>query len=187
MMKDSGKRQRFERLARMHGIDLYRFAVWLCRDETLARDLVQETLLRAWRAVDRLKDEGAAKPWLVTILRREYARTFERKVPPLVDLASVVVEDDDSPSPRERVERDQFRQRIAALPVMYREPLVLQVVMGLSCKEIAAELDIRPNAVMTRLFRARQQLAEQLGEDEALAELRLADAGLDTESGADET
>ncbi len=176
MVKDVRKREGFDRLAREHGADLYRFAVWLCRDEVLARDLVQETFLRAWRAFGRLKDESAAKPWLVTILRREYARTFERKVPPLVNLDAVVIEDDVAPGPGERLERDQLRQRILALPANYREPLLMQVVMGLSCKEIATELDIKPNAVMTRLFRAREQLADRLGKDEAAAEQRLGDA-----------
>ncbi|KAA9131511.1 sigma-70 family RNA polymerase sigma factor [Marinihelvus fidelis] len=165
MRRVARKRADFDRLARQHGADLYRFAVWLCRDETLARDLVQETFLRAWRAVDSLKDEAAAKSWLITILRREYARTFERKVPPLVSIDALVIEDRDAATPQERVERQQLRQRILALPANYREPLVMQVVIGMSCEEIATELEISRSAVMTRLFRARGLLADRLEED----------------------
>ena len=51
--------------------DLVRFAHWLARDRSLAEDIVQESLLRAWRSRDTLKDQGAARPWLLTIVRRE--------------------------------------------------------------------------------------------------------------------
>jgi len=51
-----------------------------------------------------------------------------------------------------------LRQAMANLPLEYREPLLLQVIGGYSCDEIATELGIKPGAVMTRLFRARQKL-----------------------------
>ncbi len=59
--------------------DVFRFVYWLCRDRALAEDVVQETLLRAWRSLDSLGDDQAARPWLLTIARRELARVFERK------------------------------------------------------------------------------------------------------------
>ena len=90
MSNESDRKARFDRLARAYGADLYRFAMWLCGNDALAKDLVQETHLRAWKALDKLKDEAAAKSWLITILRREYARTFERKVPPLTDFDALV-------------------------------------------------------------------------------------------------
>ena len=164
-MPDAAKNARFEALARTWGADLYRYALWLCRHEALARDLVQETFLRAWKALDSLQSEAAAKSWLITILRREYARTFERKVPPLTDLDSVVVTDNETLRPDEKAERDLLRQGIAALPDRYREPLLLQVVMGYSCAEIAKQLGISKSAVMTQLFRAREQLKSQLRKD----------------------
>lgn len=104
----NGNRQRrFDALARKYADDLFRFGVWLCGDPTLANDLVQETFMRAWRALDSLKDGKAAKSWLITILRREYARTFERKVPPLTDIDDVVVPEEmelpDGEGPPEQV------------------------------------------------------------------------------------
>ena len=157
--------RRFDRLARAHGADLYRFALWLCGQEALARDLVQETFLRAWKSLGALRDDGAARSWLITILRREYARTFERKVPTLVDIDSVTVPETREPEPDRRTERDLLRQAIAKLPPRYREPLLLQVVIGLSCAEIAQTLDISRSAVMTRLFRAREKLMARLQRD----------------------
>ena len=157
--------QRFDRLARAHGADLYRFARWLCGREALARDLVQETFLRAWKALEALRDDDAARSWLITILRREYARTFERKVPPLVDIDAVTVTETREPEPDRRTERELLRQAIAQLPPRYREPLLLQVVVGLSCAEIAGALQIGQSAVMTRLFRAREKLKAKLQRD----------------------
>jgi RNA polymerase sigma-70 factor (ECF subfamily) len=165
LMSRSERKERFERLVRTWGEDLFRYAVWLCGNEALARDLVQETCLRAWKALDSLKQEGAAKSWLITILRREYARTFERKVPPLTDIDSVVVTDDEELGPEERSERALLARGMASLPRKYREPLLLQVVMGHSCAEIAEQLGITRSAVMTQLFRAREQLKEQLQQD----------------------
>ena len=158
-------RDRFEALARLYATDLYRYAAWLCGNEALARDLVQETFLRAWRALDSLKEQQAAKSWLITILRREYARTFERKVPPLVDVDAVVVREEDELQPDERLERELLREGMRSLPARYREPLLLQVVMGYSCEEIAAQLGITRSAVMTQLFRAREQLKAKLQDD----------------------
>ena len=165
MGTDTAKTARFEALARAYSTDLYRYGVWLCGNDALAKDLVQETFLRAWRALDSLKDVKAAKSWLITILRREYARTFERKVPKFTDVDSVVVPDDDEIGPDERTERELLRKGMASLAPRYREPLLLQVVMGYSCAEIADQLEISKSAVMTQLFRAREQLKKKLQED----------------------
>jgi len=161
-MSEHERKQRFEKLVRAWGNDLFRYALWLCGQEALARDLVQETWLRAWKALDKLQNEASAKSWLITILRREYARTFERKVPPLVDVDGLELSDEAVLGPEERAERRLLRRGIAALPVRYREPLLLQVVMGYSCDEIAEQLGVGKSAVMTQLFRAREQLKASL-------------------------
>lgn len=166
-MDDVDRQKRFEALARNYTDDLFRFGIWLCRDHALADDLVQETFLRAWKALDSLKDVDAAKSWLITILRREYARTFERKVPPIADIDNVVVAEETELPPEDRTERSLLRQAMLELEVKYREPLVLQVVMGLSINEISAQLDLTESAVMTRVFRAREKLKTRLQPDKA--------------------
>jgi RNA polymerase sigma-70 factor (ECF subfamily) len=165
MSSESGRLLAFNQLAARHGAELYRFALWLCGDEALAKDLVQETYLRAWKALHRLKDPAAAKSWLVTILRREYARTFERKVPKFTDVDAVDVPDLAEPGPGDRAEIGLLRRNIMQLAPRYREPLLLQVVLGYSCEEIADELGIGKSAVMTQLFRAREQLKTRLQKD----------------------
>ena len=69
------KQIQYEALVRAYSTDLYRYGYWLCHDRHVAEDLVQETFLRAWRSLESLKDETAAKSWLITILRRENARS----------------------------------------------------------------------------------------------------------------
>jgi len=161
-MKDAERKRRFDALARQYADDLFRFGVWLCGDHALANDLVQETFMRAWKALDSLKDSGAAKSWLITILRREYARTFERKVPPITDIDNVVVAEESELTPEDRTERDMLRKAMLELEEKYREPLILQTVMGLSIAEIAGQLELTESAVMTRVFRAREKLKQRL-------------------------
>lgn len=165
MTNETERTHRFNELAEAYSTDLYRYAMWLCGNDALAKDLVQETFLRAWRALDKLKEVAAAKSWLITILRREYARTFERKVPKFTDLEKVVIVEDDELEPDDRAERDLLRSGILKLEPKYREPLLLQVVFGHSCAEISEQLGISKSAVMTQLFRAREKLRVQMQKD----------------------
>ena len=165
MTNDTARTHRFNELAEAYSTDLYRYAMWICGNDALAKDLVQETFLRAWRALDNLKDVAAAKSWLITILRREFARTFERKVPKFTDLDKVVVVDNDELEPDEQTERELLRKGILKLDSKYRDPLLLQVVFGHSCAEISEQLGISKSAVMTQLFRAREKLRVQLQKD----------------------
>jgi RNA polymerase sigma-70 factor (ECF subfamily) len=145
-------------------MDMYRYAAWLSRDPGIAEDVVQEALLRAWKSLDALREDGAAKQWLLTIVRRENARYFERKRLETVDIdnltpaqSGMLAETDDS-------DLRDMREAIYELDDDYREPLVLQVLMGHSTKEIAELMGINPGAVLTRLHRARIKLKDIVGE-----------------------
>jgi RNA polymerase sigma-70 factor (ECF subfamily) len=162
------KRARFQALCQSLRPDLLRFAFWLSRDRALAEDVVQESMLRAWKARDSLLDESAAKPWLLTIIRREYARTFERKRLATVDVDELIAKEEPLLAAAEQQEINDVRAAIMKLPDEYREPLVLQVLMGYSTDEIARELDLSGPAVLTRLYRARRQLRAACGEDTSL-------------------
>ncbi len=161
---DMERQRKYEALVRAYHRDLYRYAYWLCKDKSISEDLVQETCLRAWKSLDSLQDEKAAKSWLITILRRENARRFERKQFDLVDI--------DDHSNEAKISDDAHHQTewiqaaILKLDIEYREPLFLQVVGGFSGEEISQILDLNKNTVMTRLFRARNQLKEMIDSDE---------------------
>jgi len=159
------KQVRYEALVKaLHG-DLYRYAFWLTHEKQVAEDLVQETFLRAWRALDSLKDEKAAKSWLITILRRENARRFERKRLDMSEYEEASIMDTQSTTTEQEIENQWLRDKIAQLPPEYSEPLVLQVLGGYSGEDIADMLNLNKNTVMTRLFRARNQLKDALGKE----------------------
>jgi RNA polymerase sigma-70 factor (ECF subfamily) len=164
---DMGRKQRFDRLVGVWHRDMYRYAAWLCRDPAIAEDVVQEALLRAWKSLDGLRDDAAAKQWVLTIVRRENARYFERKRLETVDIDNLTASQAAMLAESSDPDLDDVRQAIYRLEDDYREPLVLQVLMGHSTKEIAELMDIRPGAVLTRLHRARNKLRDELGEGAA--------------------
>jgi RNA polymerase sigma-70 factor (ECF subfamily) len=94
-------------------------------------------------------------------LRRENARRFERKRFDLVDIDDVSVIDDQLSNEVE-IEHRELRAIMASLSEEYREPLMLQIIFGYSGDEIAQQLNLNKNTVMTRLFRARNQVKEAL-------------------------
>ena len=162
------KTKRYEQLVQLYHADVYRYGYWLCKDSDVAQDLAQETFLRAWKSLDSLIDANAAKAWLITIVRRENARRFERRQfdydetteqDSLPDTAQTSAEQD--------CDNDTLRQHMAALAEEYREPLVLQVIGGFSSDEIAAVLQLNVNTVNTRLFRARKLLRDSLTQQRA--------------------
>jgi len=156
---------RFQELCQTLRPDLLRFACWLCKDRALAEDVVQESMLRAWKSQASLQDEKAAKPWFLTIVRRELARTFERKRLTTVNLDDLVAAEEPSLAADIDENLTEMRAAIFKLPTEYREPLVLQVLLGFSTAEIARELTLSEPAVLTRLFRARNRLRAMCGED----------------------
>ena len=153
----------FNGLAAEHWRDLYRYAYRLSGDRQTAEDLVQESLMRAWRSLHKLQDRAALKGWLKTIVRRENARRFERTQPQTVDMPvediGVAVTGYDTSA-----QAFVLRQALQELPAEYREPLILQVLHGYSQQEIADHLGISSAGAGTRLFRARQKLRAALGD-----------------------
>jgi RNA polymerase sigma-70 factor, ECF subfamily len=148
----------FSRLIEMLRPDLLRFALWLARDRTVAEDVVQETLIRAWKSREELKNPSAARPWLLTIVRREHARLFERKRLTTVDVDTVEALGDPALASDGDAGLHDLRGAIMQLPDEYREPLVMQVLGGFSTAEIGTQLGLTQATVLTRLFRARNKL-----------------------------
>jgi len=156
------RRQRFDQYVAVYHQDMYRYAAWLCRDKAIAEDVVQEALLRAWKSLDALRDEASAKQWLLTIVRRENARYFERKRLETVDIDNLTASQAALLAEQPDDELDNMRAAIYELEDDYREPLVLQVLMGYSTQEIADQMGLKQGAVLTRLHRARLQLKDRM-------------------------
>lgn len=152
--------EQFDSLVRALTPELYRYAMGLCHNRDTANDLVQETFLRAWKSQNQLRDVKTARAWLYTILRNENARLYERQRPEVRDpatLPAVAVRSYDTST-----EAFNLRRALGRLELQYREPLLLQIVGGFSTREIGDMLDLKPNTVLTRLFRARRMMRERL-------------------------
>jgi RNA polymerase sigma-70 factor, ECF subfamily len=154
---------RFEGLCGRYRSDVFRFALWLAGDGTIAEDVVQETFMRAWRAIDSLADPDAARPWLLAIARREHARLYERKRHATVALDDLIATEDPALASVPSEDHSDVGAAISSLDPHYREPLVLQALMGYSIDEIATHLGLTRSAVLSRLHRARQKLRQAIG------------------------
>jgi RNA polymerase sigma-70 factor (ECF subfamily) len=153
---------------------LYGYAMVLSRDRTEAEDLVQETCVRAVKAVESLQPGSNAKSWLFTILRNIWLNQVRRRraAPKIVELdvdegtLGLAVEESKDPHALyvSKVERDQVRQAIQQLPEEFREIIVLREYEELSYQEIATLLDCPAGTVMSRLGRARSKLRSLLSD-----------------------
>lgn len=161
------RRRRFEAQALPHLDAAYNLARWLARPPLDADDIVQDAVLRAWRAFDSVRGEDV-KPWLLTIVRNCFltaaGQSGRRRDVPLPGEGADQVLVDAAPDPEAiAVQSDAGRRldtMLAALPPDFREILVLREMEELSYGEIARVLDIPIGTVMSRLARARAQLKE---------------------------
>ncbi len=163
---ERGRRRRFDKLVAVFHADMYRYAAWLSRDKAIAEDVVQEAMLRAWKSLDALREDAAAKQWLLTIVRRENARYFERRRLETVDIDNLTASQAALLAEGPDEELSDLREAIFALDEDYREPLVLQVLMGYSTNEIGEMMGLKQGAVLTRLHRARLKLKEGVTQGE---------------------
>jgi RNA polymerase sigma-70 factor (ECF subfamily) len=166
------KRAGFEREALVHLDVLYRVALRLTGNPSDADDLVQETMLKAYRAWDQYEKGTNAKAWLLTILRHAFINEYRRKTrhPETVDLDTIepfavfpeIQDEDPQGAFFDRIVDDEVLRAIDQLPEAFRETLVLSDVEGMSYQEIAGILEIPVGTVKSRLFRARHLLQAKL-------------------------
>jgi len=169
---DDETRASFEREALVHLDSLYRVALRLTGNPAEADDLVQETMLKAYRAWHQFEQGTNAKGWLLTILRHAFINEYRRRTrhPETVDLDAIepfsVFEElqDDDPQGTffDRIVDDEVLRAIDELPEQFRETVVLSDVEGLSYEEIARVLEVPVGTVKSRLFRARRMLQAKL-------------------------
>ena len=166
-------RARYEALVLPHLDAAYNLARWLTRNDHDAQDVLQEAMLRAFRHFDGLR--GEARPWLLAIVRNACWSWLRANRPAEVpgpddDIAS------DAPGPEalaaREFDRRALNEAIAALPLAFREAVVLRELEDLPYKEIARIAGIPIGTVMSRIARARRLLAQAL-QPTALPRLRV--------------
>ncbi len=179
------KRAEFARQALVHADSLYGAAYRLTRNPRDAEDLVQDSLLRAYRFWDSFEQDSNCKAWLLRIVTNTFINEYQRKKRSreVLDAASAEQDATDgvlvhaAASERQTPERalldrsvsDDVQRALDSLPDDFRTAVVLCDVQGLSYKEIAEIMQTPVGTVMSRLFRGRKLLATALREF-ALAE-----------------
>lgn len=156
-------------LVDMYWHDVWQYALFLTRRESVAEDIAQDTFLRALRGIDSYRGEGPVKHWLFRIARNtalNYRKSsFWRKVV----LVGLLPTGSSVSAEREYWRGELVNEVWAAvwnLPVKYREPLVLYAHYEWSYSELAELLDVSQGTVKSRLYRGRELLRKRLKEGE---------------------
>jgi RNA polymerase sigma factor (sigma-70 family) len=155
-----------------HLDDCYRLARWLTGERADAEDVVQEACVDAFRGISGFAG-GNARAWVLTIVRHAAYRWLRKNRPSaLVSVADLDALADTQPGQTPeaaliaKADAARLEQAIAALPVPFRETLVLRDVNGLDYRAIAGVTGVPIGTVMSRLARARSRLIAALGVDE---------------------
>ena len=167
----------FETAVMVHLDAAYNLAHWLVRDASAAEDVVQESLLRAFRYFEGFRG-GDARPWLMGIVRNAaYTLLRERGVIAHTEIADeegeleakweAPAQDGPESMLMRKTEAAQINSAIAALPAAYREVIVLRAMEELSYEEIAVVAGVPVGTIMSRLSRARAMLRQTLVSDVA--------------------
>jgi RNA polymerase sigma-70 factor (ECF subfamily) len=161
----------------LHAAGLYRLARRMMRDEAEAEDVVQETVLSAFKGISRFEGRSGLRTWLYRIAYNAALMRLRRAQPETVSVEAGGVNGDDGlPVPRQLFDwcclpeadfdtqeaRDQLEAAIRALPSSLKVVFVMRELEGLSTEATAEALDLSPEAVKTRLHRARLWLRERL-------------------------
>ena len=178
-----GNEEAFGTLMRNHYEPVFRLVNSIIRDEHSARDVCQEVWLTIWKNIGSFRGEAKFSTWVHPIATRraiDHLRSRKRWLNRFIPFLPENSDDGNSdrqigaPEPvaasdprqdAEQVEKNaRFERAIAALPPKHRAVLALREIQGLSYDEIAENLDIARGTVMSRLFHARRQLAQKLGD-----------------------
>jgi RNA polymerase sigma-70 factor (ECF subfamily) len=162
-----GERAAVEALLSRYEASIYRFGLRMCGNEDAAREVLQETLLAAFRHLPTFRGDAALSTWLYQIARSFCIkeRRGEHPTEPLEGKTGErVVESAASPDAQAHAREigAALAAAISALPPDYREVLILRDVEGLSAEEAAAVVGIEVGALKSRLHRARAQLRTEL-------------------------
>ena len=175
--KDNRRTENFEAQIIEHMGMMRAVALKLTRDPIDADDLVQNTVLKALRFHDKFKEGTYIKAWLLTILRNSFINEYRRKTrrPVSVELTGNESAQDSASDPEIPLVRkentgeellecvgDEVNAAMENLPVAFRIPVIMADLEDKSYKEIAAYVGCPLGTVMSRLYRGRQILREQL-------------------------
>ncbi|WP_342113585.1 RNA polymerase sigma factor RpoE [Pseudoduganella sp. OTU4001] len=166
----AGERAAFDLLVARYQRRLLRLVLRLLRDPAEAEDVVQETFLKAYRALPRFRGEAAFFTWLYRIAvngaRNAILRRRQRSGPQGIAPSQAPAQPPEIGTPESMLLSKQVMQAIdaalEALPLELRTAIVLREIEGLSYEEIAQIMECPMGTVRSRLFRARESIARRL-------------------------
>ena len=167
----SGDDKALEELLGRHEKQVYRFGLRMCGSEEDAKEVLQETLLAAFRGIHAFRGDAELSTWLYTVARTHCLRLRRRSVGAPKEFqpldspeATGVAAADAAPDmvSHARQMGEVLQAAILALPEAQREVLILRDVEGLTAEEAAQVVGIEVGALKSRLHRARLQLREHL-------------------------
>jgi len=170
-----GDPEAFAEVYRRHGTTVYNLALRMAGDPDAAADLTQEVFLRVHRHLGKFRGRSALKTWIFRVALNHCRSRLGRRPRPTISLTAAEGEParevpDPGRGPEERaMARDEGRRleaALAALPVAFREAVVLRDVQGLAYEEIAEVLGVRIGTVRSRIARGRDRLRALLTETE---------------------
>jgi len=176
-VRQTASRSEFEALVLPHLDNLYRTALQMAHRPDEAEDLVQETLMRAFRSFATFAPKTNFRAWLLKILTNSYINRYRKhKDNPartsLEDVRAFLTSDEAEEPSRELANRpapimdecfdQEVRHALDGLPKKFRQVVVMALVEGMSHKEIAAAMNCPLRTVMSRLYRSRQRLRRRL-------------------------
>jgi RNA polymerase sigma-70 factor (ECF subfamily) len=164
-----GEDSAFDRIVEVHGAEVAALAYRLLGWQHDVDDVVQEVFVAAFKGLKRFRGDCSLRSWLFTITISKCRTHRYRR---LFHLRRVTMDDEFHPSSDhgadgpiiEAENAMRVRKAVRALPVKYREAVVLRYLQGMELAEICALLRITTNTLQVRLNRARKQLKEVLGE-----------------------
>jgi RNA polymerase sigma-70 factor, ECF subfamily len=160
-----GDRRAFETLVTSVVDRLYAAAVFILHDRTLAEDAVQETLIRAWQNIRKLRDPNRLEPWLHRVLVRACLYTARKVRTPSSPLGGLDWKDSRIGIEAEVAERDVVDRGMRRLSADQRSVLVLRYYLDLSVPQIADALDVPVGTAKSRLHHAQQAMRAALDAD----------------------
>lgn len=159
----------FEEIYRLYANDLYKFILRLCKNETLAMDIMQDTMLKAITSIDKFNGACSIKSYLCTIAKNEYfnhlKRADNRNLP--LDEAEQAAEPDDLEVRIAESDRTlRIHKVLHKLDEPYREIFTLRVFAELKFADIGAVFGQSENWARVTFYRAKKKLIELLKEEE---------------------
>ena len=162
-----GDKHAMQALFAQHRLRVYRFALRLIDDKDAAEDLVSEVFLEVWRHAGRFEGRCRVSTWLLAITRNRALSMLRRRQMERLDCDEAAVIPDHADDPETAIQKQQQSAILAhcltKLSAAHREVIDLVYYHGRSIDEVAAIIRVPPSTVKTRMFYARNRIAQLLG------------------------